>query len=214
VAPGDRQLVAYYVAPGVGAEAVQAYLAERLPAYMVPAAYVALDALPLTPNGKVDRRALPVPGVDAYRRRDYEAPLGGLEQAVAELWAQVLRVDVVGRWDDFFALGGHSLLAVQVIAPVAPTTPGQSKVVVGSYFTSTGWSFFKDSPSLARYVVTFFPPSIDSTVSPLMPITCVWLPSWQDMQAAVWNRGSVSLKPVAVTAIVLFSGVLMSHPYV
>src|SRR5579863_8977275 len=83
---------------------------------MVPAAYVGLDALPLTPNGKVDRKALPAPTGDAYATRGYEAPVGETEAALAEVWAAVLRVERVGRWDDFFALGGHSLLAVQVVA--------------------------------------------------------------------------------------------------
>ncbi|MGH7619209.1 MAG: non-ribosomal peptide synthetase, partial [Gemmatimonadaceae bacterium] len=114
--PGERQLVAYYVAPGVDADVLRTYLAERLPAYMVPAAYVPLASLPLTPNGKIDRRNLPAPGDDAFARRGYEAPADEMEQALAELWSQTLRVDRVGRWDDFFALGGHSLVAVRFIA--------------------------------------------------------------------------------------------------
>ena len=114
-ASGGRQLVAYYVADGaVQAEDLRAHLGERLPEYMVPAAYLRLDALPLTPNGKLDRGALPAPGGDAYARRGYEAPVGDTERALAGIWSEVLGIERVGRWDDFFQLGGHSLLAVQV----------------------------------------------------------------------------------------------------
>ncbi|HEU4884734.1 MAG TPA: amino acid adenylation domain-containing protein, partial [Longimicrobium sp.] len=113
--PGDRRLVAYYVgAEGVEAE-LRAHLGERLPEYMVPAAFVALDALPLTANGKLDRRALPAPEGDAYARGSYEAPLGEIETALAEIWTEVLGVDRVGRRDHFFELGGHSLLAIKLI---------------------------------------------------------------------------------------------------
>ena len=99
----------------VDAAALRTYLGERLPGYMVPPAYVALAALPLTPNGKVDRRALPAPDGAAYGQQGYEAPVGAVETALAELWRTLLRVERVGRWDQFFALGGHSLLAVTLI---------------------------------------------------------------------------------------------------
>ena len=112
---GDTRLVAYWVgAETLEAEALRAHLSARLPEYMVPAAYVRLEALPLTPNGKVDRAALPAPEGDAYARRGYEAPLGEVEATLAGIWAEVLRVERVGRWDHFFELGGHSLLAVRV----------------------------------------------------------------------------------------------------
>ncbi|HEX2080603.1 MAG TPA: non-ribosomal peptide synthase/polyketide synthase [Longimicrobium sp.] len=117
--PGEKRLVAYVVgAETAGADVLRAHLGQALPAYMVPAAFVRLDALPLTPNGKIDRRALPAPEGDAFAARAYRAPVGATEQALAEIWAQVLRVDRVGRGDDFFELGGHSLLAVQVISRV------------------------------------------------------------------------------------------------
>ncbi|HEU0055495.1 MAG TPA: amino acid adenylation domain-containing protein, partial [Longimicrobium sp.] len=115
--PGEKRLVAYVVGDETaGAEALRAYLGETLPEYMVPAAYLRLDALPRTPNGKLDRRALPSPEDDAYARRDYEAPVGETEELLARLWSEVLGVERVSRHDDFFDLGGHSLLAVQVIA--------------------------------------------------------------------------------------------------
>ncbi|MFL5542160.1 MAG: amino acid adenylation domain-containing protein, partial [Longimicrobiaceae bacterium] len=117
--PGDRRLVAYVVGEETaGAEALRAHLGKTLPAYMVPAAYVRLEQLPLTPNGKLDRRALPAPEGDARAAREYEAPVGKVEQALAGIWAELLGVEQVGRWDDFFMLGGHSLLAVQMISRV------------------------------------------------------------------------------------------------
>jgi acyl carrier protein len=113
---GDQRLVAYIVgSDSVEVDALRAYLAERLPEYMVPAAYVRLDALPLTPNGKVDRKALPAPDGDAFATRGYEAPDGETEEAVAAIWADLLGVERVGRHDDFFRLGGNSLLATRLV---------------------------------------------------------------------------------------------------
>jgi amino acid adenylation domain-containing protein len=114
-APGGKRLVAYVVGDA-DAEALRAHLAERLPEYMVPAAFVRLDALPVTSNGKVDRKALPAPDEDAFAARVYEAPLGETEIALAEIWSELLGIERVGRGDDFFALGGHSLLAVRLIS--------------------------------------------------------------------------------------------------
>src|ERR1051326_6085477 len=119
----DKRLVAYYTAvlgeefePGVlSAEQLRAHVLGRLPEYMAPAAYVRLESLPLTPNGKLDRRALPAADTDAYSRGGYEAPQGEVESKLAEVWAEVLKVEQVGRHDNFFALGGHSLLAIRVI---------------------------------------------------------------------------------------------------
>src|SRR5581483_10075909 len=120
-APGDKRLVVYYTTAGtrtVTAEALRAHLAQRLPDYMVPAAYVRLEALPLTPNGKLDRKALPAPDGDAYVVSRYEAPRGPVETAIAGIWCEVLGVDRVGRHDNFFELGGHSLLATRVLSRV------------------------------------------------------------------------------------------------
>ncbi|WP_429496550.1 amino acid adenylation domain-containing protein [Paraburkholderia youngii] len=117
---GEPQLVAYVVAAQEAQEAqlaatLRAHLVGQLPDYMVPAAFVPLAALPLTVNGKLDRRALPAPQDDAYARRGYEAPRGELETVLAQLWAELLGLERVGRHDHFFELGGHSLLAVQLM---------------------------------------------------------------------------------------------------
>src|SRR5262249_24017267 len=91
-------------------------LKRHLPDYMVPAAFVILDALPLTPNGKLDRQALPAPDESAVVRRGHEAPEGEVEVAIAQIWQELLGVERVGRQDQVFELGGRSLLAVDVVA--------------------------------------------------------------------------------------------------
>ncbi|WP_017906065.1 non-ribosomal peptide synthetase, partial [Pseudomonas asplenii] len=115
--PGEKRLVAYYSSTDTSleVEALRAYLLERLPDYMVPAAYVGLEVFPLTANGKIDRRALPVPDLAALVSRDYAAPQGDTEVTLARIWTEVLNVEQVGRHDHFFELGGHSLLAVSLI---------------------------------------------------------------------------------------------------
>jgi acyl carrier protein len=85
---------------------------------MMPAAWMLLRQLPLTPNGKVDRRALPPPQSRPEELGEYVAPRDEIERALAEIWAQVLRLDQVGVQDNFFELGGHSLLATQVVVRV------------------------------------------------------------------------------------------------
>ncbi|MFB6420649.1 MULTISPECIES: non-ribosomal peptide synthetase [Bradyrhizobium] len=121
---GDARLVAYVaVRRGNGAGldanefagAMRNHLRTCLPDYMVPSVFVRLDALPLTPNGKIDRKALPAPEDDAFARRGFEPPRGEVEQIVAQVWAELLRVDRIGRSDHFFELGGHSLLAVRML---------------------------------------------------------------------------------------------------
>ncbi|MCC6554026.1 MAG: amino acid adenylation domain-containing protein [Polyangiaceae bacterium] len=122
-APGDRRIVAYVV-PHQGAaldeEELSAALRKGLPEYMVPSAFVLMDAFPLTTNGKIDRRALPAPAM-GHAGQEVEPPETPVEQALAAIWAEVLRVEGVGRRDHFFELGGHSLLATQVISRVRKT---------------------------------------------------------------------------------------------
>ncbi|MBV9775387.1 MAG: amino acid adenylation domain-containing protein, partial [Gemmatimonadetes bacterium] len=116
--PGEPRLVGYVVADGEApdGESLRAWLRERLPEYMVPAAWVVLDALPLTPNGKLDRRALPAP--EPAAEAAYVAPRTPTEEVLAGIWGEVLRVERVGVTDDFFALGGHSLLATRLASRV------------------------------------------------------------------------------------------------
>ena len=98
---------------------LRSFLEERLPSYMVPALFVALESLPLTATGKVDRNALPAPDASALdSREEYIAPRTPLEEMVAEIWAEVLGVERVGVHDNFWDLGGHSLLATRALARV------------------------------------------------------------------------------------------------
>ncbi|HEY0193941.1 MAG TPA: amino acid adenylation domain-containing protein, partial [Kofleriaceae bacterium] len=118
--PGDRRLVAYLVGaagePAPEAAALRPALLRELPDYMVPAAYVVLPALPLTANGKLDRKALPAPEGDAFAQQAYEAPHGEVEEALAEIWCELLNLERVGRRDNFFELGGHSMLSTRLVA--------------------------------------------------------------------------------------------------
>ncbi|MCL7931126.1 amino acid adenylation domain-containing protein [Halomonas llamarensis] len=115
--PGGSRLVAYVV-PQAGSELDTAVLREalcqKLPDYMVPRVLVSLDALPLNSNGKVDRKALPEP--DLANDSRYEPPEGEVEEALAEIWSEILGVDQVGRHDNFFETGGNSLAAMQISA--------------------------------------------------------------------------------------------------
>ncbi len=118
--PGNKRLVVYVV-PGQKQaptfNELRGFLQQKLPEYMVPSSFVFLDTLPLTPNGKVDRRALPAP--DRTRPEPGEtfvAPHSPLESLIAEVWKEVLGVDQVSVYDNFFDLGGHSLLSMKVVA--------------------------------------------------------------------------------------------------
>ncbi|PNA26430.1 non-ribosomal peptide synthetase, partial [Pseudomonas sp. FW215-R4] len=112
----DGQLLAWFTErQPLDITQLHAHLQTRLPSAMLPSAYVRLAVLPLTANGKLDRQALPAPGPEALIRREYEAPQGDVEILLAQIWAEVLQVEKVGRHDHFFELGGHSLLAVNLI---------------------------------------------------------------------------------------------------
>src|SRR4029077_4580476 len=116
---GDKQLVAYIV-PRESAPAIselRADLKAKLPEYMVPSAFMVLDSLPLTSNGKVDRKALPSPDRDsADLERLYIGPRNASEQAIADIWVEILGVKRIGVHDNFFDRGGHSLKATQIVS--------------------------------------------------------------------------------------------------
>ncbi|MFB2772369.1 amino acid adenylation domain-containing protein [Pelatocladus sp. BLCC-F211] len=116
--PNDRRLVAYLVTHENATPSVnelRGFLKENLPEYMLPSAFVILDALPLTPNGKVDRRSLPLPeNLRPELTASFQPPQSEMEQQIAKFWQEVLHLDKVGIHDNFFDLGGHSLLMLQV----------------------------------------------------------------------------------------------------
>ena len=130
--PGDKRLVAYIVADGAAADVVDSLrtqLRSSLPDYMVPSAFVVLETLPLTPNGKVDRKALPAPERESQVGAEYVAPGNGLEQELAAVWQEVLRMEKVGVDDNFFDLGGNSLLVTRVHARIKPLFEREVRVV-------------------------------------------------------------------------------------
>jgi aspartate racemase len=120
--PGDRRLVAYIVLAQVTsqkAEELRNFLKGKLPEHMIPSALVFLESLPVTPNGKVDRKALPAPDQSGPElERAFVAPRIPLEERLARIWGEVLKLEKVGIHDNFFDLGGQSLLATQVISRI------------------------------------------------------------------------------------------------
>jgi acyl carrier protein len=114
--PGEKRLVAYVVGEAE-TDALREHLRGTLPDYMVPGAFARLESLPLTPNGKLDRKALPVPEYEADAER-YVAPRTPVEEVLAGIWVEVLRLERVGVRDNFFDLGGHSLLATRMASRI------------------------------------------------------------------------------------------------
>jgi amino acid adenylation domain-containing protein len=146
--PGDRRLVAYLAlrtGASLSTSDLRRFLQARLPEYMIPAAFVTVEAFPLTPNGKVDRRALPAPGRDRLDLEEgFVAPRTPDEKVLAKIWMEVLGIDQVGVHDNFFELGGHSLRAVRLFSQIkatlgvelplaslfqAPTVAGQAELL-------------------------------------------------------------------------------------
>lgn len=122
--PGDKRLVAYIVSQVEQSPTIpelRHFLKAKLPEYMVPSAVVLLESLPLTPNGKIDHRILPKPELDSTLLEKFVAPRTPIEEMLAQIWSQVLKVERVGIYDNFFELGGHSLLATQVMSRVRDT---------------------------------------------------------------------------------------------
>ncbi|WP_342026020.1 non-ribosomal peptide synthase/polyketide synthase [Cytobacillus pseudoceanisediminis] len=116
--PGDKRIVAYVCATdtNVEAETLRGEMQKEMPAYMVPSAFVVMDAFPLTPNGKIDRKLLPKPDFQTLLSKEDISPRNPIEEAVAGIWASVLGLEQIGIHDDFFKLGGHSLLATQAVS--------------------------------------------------------------------------------------------------
>jgi|GEM_PF-192527 len=160
-ATGEKRLVAYFVAAGVPATSadLRAWLAGSLPDFMVPAAYVALDAFPLTPNGKVDRRALPEPD---FGSAAYLAPRTPAEEVMAGLFAEVLGVERVGVDDDFFAAGGHSLRATRLAARIREAFGAE--VPVPAVFEAPTVA------ALAAHVETVLREDAGGRVPPVVPV--------------------------------------------
>jgi amino acid adenylation domain-containing protein len=118
---GDKRLVAYIVPQSeitITIDEIRQFLKAKLPSYMIPNAFVILDALPLTANGKIDRRALPPSESSSEPSEKYVAPRNPIEDILVNVWSEILKVEKVGINDNFFELGGHSLLATQLVAQI------------------------------------------------------------------------------------------------
>ncbi|NOR18955.1 MAG: amino acid adenylation domain-containing protein, partial [Xanthomonadales bacterium] len=162
--PGDQRLAAYIVSEENhqdDSEALREALAKELPDYMVPTGFVFINELPLSPNGKLDRNALPVPDWSTAVTAEYLAPRTPIEEALVEIWKDLLTVATVGIDDDFFSLGGHSLLATRLVARIRdtlqkelslkalfdhPTITGLAQVLDNSSEQATGLPLLPRSP--------------------------------------------------------------------
>ncbi|MFI9050850.1 amino acid adenylation domain-containing protein [Streptomyces sp. NPDC053427] len=160
-AGGAPQLLAHYVPlrpeASPAAADLRAHLCGRLPAHMVPVAFVAMDRLPLTPNGKVDRAALPAPAPG--ERAAYVAPRTDLETALAEIWAEVLGVDRIGIEDDFFLAGGDSISVLRMAFQVTRRlglTPATTALF--------------DHPTIAGFAAHLADTGRPETAAPLEPV--------------------------------------------
>ena len=137
--PGDKRLTAYLTLHQTlpnPQETLRQHTKQKLPAHMLPAAFVVLDAIPTNTNGKVDRKALPAPVDRPELGSTYQEAHGDLEQTLTVIWRELLRVDQVGVNDNFFDLGGHSLLAARLIARIEEET-GQNMPVAGLFEAPT-----------------------------------------------------------------------------
>jgi len=161
---GEKRLVSYVVPAGQPPtiSALTGFLRQRLPDYMLPSVFVFLDALPLTSNGKIDRRNLPDPDPSRPDQdSSFVAPRNPLEELLAQIWAEVLKLERVGMHDNFFELGGHSLLLTQVASRIqrafrvslslrvlfdAPTVADQSAAIAAAQLGQ------EDAAEVARIV--------------------------------------------------------------
>ncbi|MDX6694352.1 MAG: hypothetical protein QOF02_1955, partial [Blastocatellia bacterium] len=172
---GEARLIAYVVAKedeAVALGELRDYLKEKLPDYMIPSAFVLLDELPLTTNGKVNRRALPEPPKgDTMGQDDYVAPRTELEEMVAGIWSEVLKVERVGVEDNFFELGGHSLLATQIISRVREALEvGLALRTLFESPTVAGLAAHIESAQRERWGIEQLPPLVARARQPGEPI--------------------------------------------
>ena len=134
--PGDKRLVAYFV-PHQGQfplSELRSFLRERLPNYMIPAAFVPLDSLPITPSGKIDHRGLPAPDFSRSELSEtFVAPQNDVELKLTKIWEEILKIKPISVTDNFFDLGGHSLLAVGLLTHIEKTF--QKNITLGTFLT-------------------------------------------------------------------------------
>jgi amino acid adenylation domain-containing protein len=164
--PGEPRMTAYVVpahAPGPSLGQLRHFLAEKLPAAMIPATFIIIEALPLTPSGKINRQALPMPGpIEPILEEHYVAPRNPIEEQVASLWCDLLGLSQVGVEDNFFELGGHSLLAMQLLSRVHDAT--HVEVSLANFFETPTIA------GIAAIIETADQTEQDQTVHVIMPM--------------------------------------------
>lgn len=183
--PGDRRLVAYIVGQngGLSITDLRGFLQAKLPDYMVPTAFVVLEALPLSPNGKVDRKALPAPERTSQDLMDtYVPPRTSVEKKLCAIWCEVLRLERAGINDKFFELGGDSILSISIIAKASQVGV---KVSVKQIFQ------YQTIAELAQVVAETAPPTSEQGLVtgevPLTPIQC-WFFEQDFIDPHYWNQ--------------------------
>jgi amino acid adenylation domain-containing protein len=192
---GDRRIVAYFVPAGETPPttgALRGFLKEKLPEYMIPSAFVALQAFPLTPNGKLDRRALPAPE-QAETTRDVrgEGTRNPLEEVIAGIWAEVLGLERVGLDDNFFEAGGHSLLALRVVSRLRSTL--KIEVPVRELFDAPTVASFTERIETLRHEETGAPsiPLVPDTTNAERPLSFaqqrLWFLDQLEPESAAYN---------------------------
>ncbi|MFE1744013.1 amino acid adenylation domain-containing protein [Coleofasciculus sp. H7-2] len=150
-------LVAYIVSNSALIHNLRSFLKEKLPEYMVPSAFVVLKALPLTPNGKIDRSALPAPETIKPVADTFVAPRNGVEEVLAGIWIQLLKLEKVGIYDNFFDLGGHSLLIPQLLAKMRETF--QIELSLRDFFDAPTIADLARSIEMKQGVIPFVSPA-------------------------------------------------------
>ncbi|MCD4691529.1 MAG: amino acid adenylation domain-containing protein, partial [Calditrichales bacterium] len=156
--PGDKQLAAYIVPQQISEipdnETLRLLLSEKLPDYMIPAFYIPIDKVPITPNGKVDRKALPAPDKERFSsKKDYVPPRTELEKLLIETWQEILGIDKIGIYDNFFDLGGNSLKAAVFANRLQKEL--DEVVHVGAIFKAPLIA------ELAMYIAEYYPDSVE-----------------------------------------------------
>ena len=161
--PGDMRLIAYVVLDQEQTSPVsvlRSYLKQKLPSYMIPAAFVILDVLPLTPNGKLDRRSLPAPDTDRPEfGGGYVPPRPPVQELLAGIWCKVLGLERVGVQDNFFELGGHSLLATRAMSRVRAT-----------FGVEVPLRLLFEEPTVAGLAAHISKSATDAHIPPLLPV--------------------------------------------
>ncbi|MCU1246817.1 MAG: linear gramicidin synthetase subunit, partial [Acidobacteria bacterium] len=167
--PGERRLVAYLVSDAtLDPAALRSFLQERLPDYMIPAAFVPMEALPLTSNGKVDLRALPLPPKAAEAARTIVPPRDETEAALVEIWRELLAVDEVSIHDDFFAIGGDSLRTMPLVFRVQQHFGVE--LPLSSVFQASSVAQFAKEIEKARSGHLAIGPDLESRINPDLEI--------------------------------------------